>query len=523
MKKMIKKICFLFLMLTLLAAPTVLAAEAEEEYDGYIVCFKDAAAAEAARELIDARPALFSAETEPALTEIREEYRLYKTYDEQLIADLEQAGLVEYSEPDFLVTLFDYDYEADTFFSSQWAHTAIDTRTAWQYGVYGNDVTVAVIDSGVKADHPDLANNILPGRNYTVHNSDGSITGIPEEELYDVTDNVGHGTFVSGIIAAEVNGIGVVGTAHRTKILPLKVTDQDKFPNSYLATAIYDCIDVYDVDVINLSCGYTNATDKTGKAIEDAIEDAVNSGIIVVAAAGNITTGKNLLNYPAAYDNVVSVADLRHSVADDGTYTYSPSSSSCHNEAVNIIAPGTGVRSTWLKDTYPTKSGTSFAAPYVAAVAALAKSVDPDITPAHFMQLLEQTATPTAFTCEEHPDTPCYGAGILNAGALIEALIAEKTTHGAFLSPIDRRADGPGTVTGYNPSEYAATLSVIARWRDAGSRLDIASQTIPLEPYSCAEAVFSEADGFDSAALSCYLLDTRLLRPMYDVRQALAD
>lgn len=517
---MIKKICFLFLMLTLLAAPTVLAAEAEEEYDGYIVCFKDAAAAEAARELIDARPALFSAETEPALTEIREEYRLYKTYDEQLIADLEQAGLVEYSEPDFLVTLFDYDYEADTFFSSQWAHTAIDTRTAWQYGVYGNDVTVAVIDSGVKADHPDLANNILPGRNYTVHNSDGSITGIPEEELYDVTDNVGHGTFVSGIIAAEVNGIGVVGAAHRAKILPLKVTDEDTFSNSYLATAIRDCMDIYDVDVINLSCGYTKSTDRPAKAIESAIDDATRSGIIVVAAAGNITTGKNLLNYPAAYDNVVSVADLRHSVTDG---TYSPSPSSCHNEAVNIIAPGTGVRSTSRTGNYTTGSGTSYAAPYVTAVAALAKSVDPDITPAHFMELLEQTATPTAFTCEEHPDTPCYGAGILNAGALIEALIAEKTTHGAFLSPIDRRADGTVTVTVYNPSEYAATLSVIARWRDAGSRLDIASQTFPLEPQSFAEAVFAEADGFDSAALSCYLLDTRLLRPMYDVRQALAD
>ena len=117
-----------------------------------------------------------------------------------------------------------------------------------------------------KEEHEDLKNNLLEGKNY--------LTGTT-----DVTDNNGHGTHVSGIIAAEMNEIGVVGVAPKAKIVPLKCFDPTHSTSvEDILAPIYDAVDVYDCDVINMSIGFTGYSTKLARAITYA----TNNGVIVV-------------------------------------------------------------------------------------------------------------------------------------------------------------------------------------------------------------------------------------------------
>ena len=124
--------------------------------------------------------------------------------------------------------------------ASAWQWTMIGFQSFWDAETYGNDVRVAVIDSGCSA-HTDLTDNILPGKNYF----DGST---------DVTDDIGHGTHISGIIAAQLNDIGINGAAPKAKIVPLKCFRNGESPtNAMLIEAIDDAVNVYGCRVINMS------------------------------------------------------------------------------------------------------------------------------------------------------------------------------------------------------------------------------------------------------------------------------
>ncbi len=249
------------------------------------------------------------------------------------------------SEPDYLVHALIDVPTSDPHYSEQWGLPVVGAPDAWlSLPADAPTVTVAVIDSGVCAAHPDLAGRLLPGHDY-VENDD-----TPQ-------DSYGHGCAVTGVIAAnDDNGIGIAGVAPNAMILPLRVLDgQGLGSYSNVAAAIVAATDA-GAQIINLSLG--------GSAPSSVLESAVNyadaHGVTIVAAAGN--TGGDLL-YPAAYAPVVAVGSVDQDL--------SLSSFSSRGPGLDLLAPGRDILSTSVDDGYTTLSGTSFAAPYVSGVAAL--------------------------------------------------------------------------------------------------------------------------------------------------------
>jgi thermitase len=291
---------------------------------------------------------------------------------------------------------------SDPYIRNQYALTRINAQEAWQITTGNPEVIVAVVDTGVDATHPELKDRLVDG--YDFVNNDST----PE-------DNVGHGTFVSSIIAADGNNDeGMSGLAPNVKIMPLKVLDRrGSGSNTAIARAIRFAAD-NGAKVINLSLGspYSSSTARS------AINYAVGKGVIVVAASGNEARERNPVNYPAAYSNVISVGAT-------GTNDRIASFSS-YNNAVDIVAPGVnilGARSSTnnmcraISGTdYCASSGTSFSAPYVAAAAAMVISVNPDLTPTQVQQVLEESATDLGTEGKD----PYYGSGLLNAAKAVE-------------------------------------------------------------------------------------------------------
>ena len=258
--------------------------------------------------------------------------------------DVEDEGIVPVADEAVEVIGLENVYAAnptDPGFSSQYHHSLIHTTGAWDAS-QGEGVVVAVIDTGIDIDHPDLKDNIL-----SYHSMIGG----------NGNDDQGHGTHCAGLIAAAQNNIGGVGVAPKAKLVSIKVlnssgsgTTADIIRGVKLATE-------KKVDVISMSLGgicYSTP-------YQNAINAAVNKGIVVIAAAGN--EGTDQKSYPAAYNNVISVG----AVGSNRTFT----NFSNYGSWVDIAAPGKDIYSTTNDGAYGNKSGTSMACPIVAGVAAL--------------------------------------------------------------------------------------------------------------------------------------------------------
>ncbi|MCC7304432.1 S8 family serine peptidase [bacterium] len=234
-----------------------------------------------------------------------------------------------------------------------WGVNKINAPAAWSYllPTTGASVVVAVIDTGVQLNHPDLVDAIQSG-GYDYVDDDA----VPE-------DDNGHGTHVAGIIAATNNSIGVVGVAPGAKILPMRVCSTNGGTTSCSSIAIADAIQdsiSAGVDIINLSLGGS-----ANELIQSAINDATEAGIIVVAAAGNGNSGGCL--YPAAYENVVCVGAVTE---EDARAPFSN-----YGIGLDVVAPGVEIESLGLSSTYTTLSGTSMATAYYSGAATLVKSM----------------------------------------------------------------------------------------------------------------------------------------------------
>ncbi len=244
----------------------------------------------------------------------------------------------------------------DPQYPSQWGPPCIGAEAAWDVELGDKNVIVAVVDTGVDWNHPDLAANVDTSIDFDFVNNDN-----------DAMDDNGHGTHVSGTIAAEINNlIGVAGLQQVT-IMAVKGLDA---AGSGRDSVLAQCI-VYAVDngarVINCSWGGLFA----GAVIRDAVNYAFDQGAVVVAAAGNL--GVNWKFYPASYSKVVGVAALQ-----DCTSRASWSNWGYSN--VQIAAPGADIISTYWDDAYAVASGTSMASPHVAGVVAAYFSYDPSFT-----------------------------------------------------------------------------------------------------------------------------------------------
>lgn len=235
--------------------------------------------------------------------------------------------------------------------ASQWGPGKIGVYDAWDVTL-GTGQVIAVLDTGVDLDHPDLAAHLLAGFDYVGLDSDPSPDpGAP---------NHVHGTHVAGIANAVTNnGTGIAGVAWDARTLPVRIISATGATSSNIALGIIYATD-HGATVINLSLGGPGWV----KVERDAVNYAADHGVIVVASAGNDETSTP--DYPASYDHVISVAST--------TSSNNRSSFSNFGEYVDVAAPGSGIYSTLYNNTYGTMDGTSMAAPHVAGVAALVRS-----------------------------------------------------------------------------------------------------------------------------------------------------
>ena len=250
---------------------------------------------------------------------------------------------VELVEQDFVVSVNFGIPPNDPDYDRQWALPHIQAETAWREMGDLQPVTVAVIDTGVCMSHEDLEGRVLDGGYDFVDNDD------------DPEDVFGHGCSVAGIIAANTdNGIGIAGFAPNSSILPVRVLGPSGSGSmADVAAGIVYAAD-NGADIINLSLGSAVGSQVT----QDAVNHALGKGVTVIASAGN--SGGNLPGYPARYEGVVAVG----AIDADG------SRSSFSNKGGDIWAPGRDVHTIYLNNGYKALNGTSFSAPYVAAMAA---------------------------------------------------------------------------------------------------------------------------------------------------------
>jgi subtilisin len=306
----------------------------------------------------------------------------------------------------------------------EWGQDYIGIPAVYDYGdgPQGLGVTVAVLDTGIDLDHPDLRRNILGGFN-----------AISEEQAYD--DNNGHGTHIAGIIAATANGQGIIGTASQAKLMAVKVLDETG--SGYLSDFINGLQWVRNQGIRLLNMSLSFAEDSI--PLQRAIHRLYQAGAIMVAAAGNCgqagggveegdggddgeetstacdpsAPSRNAVKYPAAYPEVIAVAatDVDNHIAD-----YSRS-----GPEVAVAAPGGAtaserILSTALGGGYTLKSGTSQAVAHASGVVALALQRQSRLSFDRVVELLQSTARDLRYPPERQ------GAGLVDAPKMMEAL-----------------------------------------------------------------------------------------------------
>ncbi len=374
---------------------------------------------------------------------------------EEVLQYFRKLPCVEWAQPNYLY--YPAGIPQDEHYPEQWGHHRINLEGARDYIDNSNTTTVAVIDTGILPEHPDLAGNVLQGADFA---------GSPDPELpHNMTDmdpldeiryEPSHGTHVAGIVAAVTdNNAGIAGVSKNTKILPLKIFDSSGF--SYNPGSTDDIIEAIeyaiamDVDIINLSLAGTG----DDNALQITIQDAVNNGIIVVAAAGNSGDKDDYkVKYPAAFPEVIAVGSTN--------YENNRSYFSSYGEELELVAPGSEIISTSGYKTmnsythdYFYMSGTSMSTPYVSGVAALLVAGGHN----NVRNILQQTAIDLG---REEFDTH-YGYGLIDAYAALRGeplpppSVCAAFINGSEITPVSEVITGENNsyqIPGISPGEY---------------------------------------------------------------------
>src|SRR5215211_1107205 len=257
----------------------------------------------------------------------------------------------------------------DAIRGKQWHLGFLRAAEAWRLST-GAGVTVAVIDSGVDANHPDLRGQVLPGADFVDRSTDGR------------KDVVGHGTTVASLIAGRGDEDGVIGLAYRAKILPIRVLDpQNKYDSAdVVARAIRWAVD-RGAKVVNLSLGSADVA----PVLSDALQYAFDHDVVVVACDGNVSNNRGTtVWHPAREPGVIAVSGVVRS----GKFW----TGSLQGPATVLAAPGADITGAHPGGTYWNVQGTSFASPLVAAAAALVLARFPQMSSADAVNRLIQTA-----------------------------------------------------------------------------------------------------------------------------------
>ena len=335
-----------------------------------------------------------------------------------VIAELRADPAIAYAEPNYVVQLAEEGSIAavsvnDPKTAGQYSLDQMRVRDAWSLTKGGSGV-VAVLDTGVQANHPDLSGRVLPGYDFVNNDSNAA-------------DDNGHGTWVAGIIASKPNdGYGIAGISWSDKILPVKIMSGSGTGDTSDLTSGIIWAANHGATVINMSVGGF----PTSQYVQDAVNYAWNKGVVLVGAAGNNNRQESF--FPASFANVVSVSATQSNDEFSNWSSYGPN--------VDVSAPGASVQTTnctvctyaghntWGDHTYI--SGTSFATPNVAGVIALIRARYPSYTPAQVVSRLISTVDDRGYPGFDIR----YGAGRVNAFRAVGGSVASPVT-----SPGDAR------------------------------------------------------------------------------------
>jgi subtilisin family serine protease len=345
----------------------------------------------------------------------------------------------------------------DPYSGSEWHLNQIGAATAWNT-TQGSGVTIAILDSGVDAAHPDLQANLVAGYN----SYDGNT---------DTSDVCGHGTAVAGTAAARSdNGQGVAGVAGQAKIMPVRIAYNDP---------TYGCYAYYST----IASGLTWAADHGARIAN--ISYAGVAGSATIQSAANYMKSKGGMVFVAAGnagidENITPTTSMIAVSATDSTDT--KASWSSYGNFVTLAAPGAAIWTTSKGGAYQAWNGTSFASPVAAGAAALIMAARPDLPAAQVESLLESTALDLGTAGRDN----LYGYGRVNAAAAVQAALNAPLAPDTLAPAVAIAAPlGSSSVSG------AATVSVNASDNVGVARVDLQVNSTVVASTSTAPYIFS--------------------------------
>ncbi|MFH1515180.1 MAG: S8 family serine peptidase, partial [bacterium] len=299
----------------------------------------------------------------------------------------------------------------DPYWSEKWDLRIMEADLAWDIETGDNSHVLAIIDTGIDRDHPDLAAKVLDGIDFITPPGDGlggetNGDGVDNNGDGTIDGNVGHGTHVAGIAAAiSNNAVGTTGVSWDSKLIPMRI-----FPTDGDSGASWDVIaDAYNwlrdnaisknIIAANMSYGaFSGYSSQT----QTVLTQCFNNGVILCAASGNLNWDADQ-HYPSAYDDVISVSATNSSDVK--------ASFSNYGSTVDVSAPGVGIRSTLYNNTYASWSGTSMACPQVTGLVGLVKAKWPTYTQDEYVDQIKFT------TDNIDAQNPSY-VGLLGTGRI---------------------------------------------------------------------------------------------------------
>lgn len=339
---------------------------------------------------------------------------------------------IEYAEVDELVPA--ELFPNDPYFGSSWHLNKMSLPSAWDKTTGSNDVIVAVLDTGVDPNHPDLTGKLVPGWNFYDNNSNTS-------------DVNGHGTKVAGSSAVGNNGTGVSGVSWSTKIMPIRVADASAY--AYYSAIANGITYAANNGAKVATASFAGASESS--TIQNAAQYMDSKGGVVMIAAGNDGVSSTQL------DNKYVV---RVSATDSNDIKTSWSS---YGTNIDLAAPGVGIYTTTMGGGYGAFSGTSYSSPLAASVAALVYSINKNLTPTQVREILFRSADDLGVVGWD----PLYGHGRVNADKAVT--LASQYTSSAPISD----TNAPTTPTNLSASAISSS-QISLQWNASNDDTSIA-------------------------------------------------